>query len=454
MPTNSTPNVLFIYVDDLGYGDLGCYGSETNHTPRLDRMAAEGIRFTDFYSASPVCSPSRAALMTGCYPRRVGLNSGYAGRGVLFPADPIGLHPKENTIGDVLKQAGYATALIGKWHLGDQGPFLPTKHGFDTYFGLPYSNDMLPTHMNNAKHQFPPLPLMRGEEVCEVDPDQMNLTDRYLVESLRFIRQQAAADRPFFLCLSHYYVHLPLYVPQRFMGLDQSRAYAGAVEHVDATSGVLLDTLAELGIDDNTLVVFTSDNGSNGRNGGSNTPLRGFKGSTWEGGMRMPCIMRWPSRIPAGCTCPALTTMMDLLPTFAALAGAEPPADRTIDGQDMTQMLTDPENADTKHSFFAYYAPKGELAGVRAGKWKLRLADTELYDLENDVGEQHNVSEDHPDVVKQLSDLAENIRADLGDAATGESGTGCREPGYVNDNKPLTNVSCYDPAVRALYDME
>jgi arylsulfatase A-like enzyme len=420
------PNIVLIFADDLGYGDLGCYGSQANHTPCLDRMAAEGARFTDFYSASPLCSPSRAALMTGCYPMRVGLDKACAGRTVLYPGDPIGLHPQETTIADVLKQAGYATALIGKWHLGDQEPFLPTRHGFDHYFGLPYSNDMHPTSVNNARRHFPPLPLMRQEGVCEVDPNQFTLTDRYLAESLDFARAQAEAGRPFFLCLSHMYVHLPLYVPQRFMGLCQDRPYAAAVEHLDATTGVILDALAELGIDDNTLVVFTSDNGSNGLNGGSNAPLRGFKGSTWEGGMREPCIMRWPGRVPAGSTCRALTTMMDLLPTFASLAGAARPADRTIDGHDLTALLADPPNAASPYERFAYYAPRRGLAAVRAGRWKLHFPEGALYNLDADIGEQHDVHEDHADVVGKLTDLADGVRADLGDEATGVAGAGCR----------------------------
>ena len=448
------PNIIVILADDLGYGDLGCYGSSVHDTPRLDAMADEGVRFTDFYSASPVCSPSRAALMTGCYPRRVGLERGHNGRPVLFPADPIGLHPDESTIGDVLRDAGYATALIGKWHLGDQPSFLPANHGFDRYFGLPYSNDMQPAHPANAKHQFPPLPLLDHNELLEVDPNQVTLTDRYLVESVDFIREQAAAERPFFLCLSHMYVHVPLHVPHRFMAASRNGNYGAAVAHLDAATGVLFDTLAELGIDRNTLVVFTSDNGCNPKHGGSNAPLRGGKGSTLEGGMRMPCLVRWPETIPAGATCPSLVTMMDLLPTFASLAGGEPSVGRVIDGHDITPLLRDPSNAASPRESFAYFSTRGELAAVRRGRWKLNVLGGELFDLETDLGETTDRSAEREDVVEDLEEIARRYRDDLGDEATGARGGGCRPSGRCDDPGPLASERWNHPALRALYDIE
>ena len=448
------PNIILIVADDLGYGDLGCYGSSLHDTPRLDRFAAEGARFTDFYAAASVCSPSRAALMTGCYPRRVGLEQGHNGRSVLFPGDPIGLHPGETTIGDALRRAGYATALIGKWHLGDQSPFLPGNHGFDRYFGLPYSNDMQPAHPLNTRHQFPPLPLLHHNEVLEADPNQVTLTDRYLVESIEFIRGQAAAERPFFLCLSHMYVHVPLHVPHRFMAASRNGNYGAAVAHLDATTGVILDTLADLGIDEETLVVFTSDNGCNPRHGGSNAPLSGGKGSTREGGMRMPCLARWPGTIPSGTTCAALTTMMDLLPTFASLGGAGLPDDPAIDGRDLSPLLRDPGTAASPHESFAYYSTKGELAGIRRGKWKLDLRSGELYDLEIDAAETCDRSAENPKIVDEIEVLAERYRNDLGCEASNADGCGRRPAGRCPDPSPLVAGHYWHPALRALYDIE
>ncbi len=342
---DSKPNIIVIFCDDLGYGDLGCFGSKVNATPRLDKMAEEGRRFTDFYVAAPVCTPSRAALMTGCYPKRVDMASDFKdGRGVLFPGDPKGLHPDETTVASLLKSQGYATKLVGKWHLGDQPEFLPTQHGFDSYFGIPFSNDMCPDNWRNIDTwgKYPPLPLLRDDQVVGKDPNQETLTGHYLEDVLQFIRENK--DGPFFLYFAHMYVHVPIYAPHRFLVNAQNGPYGAAVEHIDETTGAILDTLVELGIDDNTLVIFTSDNGSNGRNGGSNAPLRGHKGSTWEGGMREPCIMWWPGRVPAGSTCRELCTAMDLLPTAAALSGADLP-DRTIDGNDIRPLIFGEEDA-------------------------------------------------------------------------------------------------------------
>ena len=430
------PNIVIIFCDDLGYGDIGCFGSEVNSTPVLDRMAAEGMRFTDFYVASPVCSPSRAALMTGCYPRRVGLESGHD-YGVLLPADPIGLHPDEVTVADVLRSQGYATAMMGKWHLGDQPGFLPTDHGFDSYFGMPYSNDHyagrpqryrqhLPERFR--EHRFNPMPLMRDDRVAEMEPDQTYLTQRYTEEAVSFIRENR--DRPFFLYLAHLYVHSPLFPPKEFLDKARNGPYGAEVEVIDWSAGVILDTLRELGLDERTLVIFTSDNGSSARLGGSNAPLRGTKGTTWEGGMREPCIMRWPARIPAGAVCGELVTSMDLLPTLAGLAGGQAPDDRAIDGHDISPLMLGEEGAATQYEAFFYYGSADRtLHAVRAGRWKLHLILRELYDLDADVGEEHNVIDDHPDVVSRLDALAEECRRELGDAHTGVEGENTRPVG-------------------------
>ena len=457
------PNVIVIFCDDLGYGDLGCYGSRTHDTPRLDQMAAEGTRFTDFYVPSPVCSPSRAGLMTGCYPRRVGLETGVrSGSGVLFPGDPIGLSPDEITIAELLKRQGYATKIVGKWHLGDQEEFLPNRHGFDDYFGLPYSNDMLP---DKPKPDLPPLPLMRQDKVVETDPNQVSLTDRYLVDALRFIHDNR--DRPFFLYLAHMYVHVPIYTPMRYHRDSRNGPYGAAVAHIDFTTGQVLDTLGELGIDDNTLVLFTSDNGAGYpltpegideermRLGGvgSNAPLRGSKTTTWEGGMRVPFIARWPGQVPAGRENEELCTSMDLLPTIARMAGTTEPDDRIIDGRDIRPLLTGQPGATTPHDAFFYYAARTRnLDAVRAGRWKLHLDKDHLYDLEADVGETTNLFEHHPSVVRELRDRADACLDDLGDDRSGKEGANRRSVGRVDNPRPLLPVPEDDLWVRAVYD--
>ncbi|HUT12670.1 MAG TPA: sulfatase, partial [Thermoguttaceae bacterium] len=334
------PNFVIIYCDDLGYGDIGPFGSEKHRTPNLDRMAAEGRRFTDFYVTSGVCSPSRSSLMTGCYPKRVGLHQNETGRGVLFPGNHRGLNPEEITIAEVLKARGYATAVVGKWHLGDQPEFLPTRQGFDSYFGIPYSNDM--GHWK-PQWQYPALPLMRDEKVIETEPDQSQLTPRYTAEAIEFIT--AHKDEPFFLYLPHTFPHVPLYASERFKGKSANGPFGDAVEEIDWSTGEILGAIEQLGIDSRTLVIFTSDNGAQNGPGGSNAPLRGFKGSTWEGGMREPCIMRWPGKIPAGTTCRELAGTLDLMPTLAKLAGTSAPADRIIDGKDIRPLLFGEEGA-------------------------------------------------------------------------------------------------------------
>ena len=443
--TTRTPNIILIFCDDLGYGDLGCYGSDVNRTPRLDRMADEGVRFTDFYVPAPLCTPSRAELMTGCYPKRVDLDYGYR-NGTLFPGDPLGLNPDEVTLPQILKNRGYATKMVGKWHLGDQPEFLPTQFGFDSYFGLPYSNDMLPEHPKQDEYQFPPLPLLRGDRVVDIDPNQASLTENYLTESVNFIREHR--DEPFFLYFAHMYVHLPIYAPHEYLVKARNGPYGAAVDH---TTGVILDTLSELGIEEDTFVIFTSDNGSNARNGGSNIPLRGNKGSTWEGGMREPCIIRWPGQIPGGSVCRELATTMDLLPTLAHLTGAETPRDRILDGKDIRGLILGDPNATSPHEAFYYYR-RNNLNAVRCGNWKLHLDENLVFDLESDVGESVDRYHDHPNVVSQLSDLADACRQDLGDERLDIAGKNCRPVGRVENSTPLTSMDWTHPYMQAAYD--
>jgi len=406
----SRPNIVFIFCDDLGYGDLGSYGSTANRTPRLDRMAQEGLRLTDFYVSAAICTPSRASLMTGCYSQRVGLPRGDH-CGVLLPGDSMGLNPDEITVAEILKGQGYATKMIGKWHLGDQPEFLPTRHGFDHYFGLPYSNDMTPDHPYRERIFFPPLPLLREEKIVEVNPDQSTLTARYTDEAVAFIRERR--DGPFFLYFPHMYVHQPLYPPDGFRRRSSSD-YAAEVECLDWSTGRILDTLQELGIAENTLVVFTSDNGALCRDGGSNAPLRGSKGTTWEGGLREPCLVWWPGTVPAGSVSAEVCTVMDFLPTLAGLAGARAPDDRIIDGKDITPILRREEGAASPHEAFCYYNGY-RLEAVRADRWKLHVQQNMLVDLAADVGETTDVLADHPDVAERLQTLAEACRDDLGD---------------------------------------
>ena len=436
------PNFVIIFCDDLGYGDLGCFGSRKHRTPNVDRLAGEGMRLTSFYAAA-VCTPSRASLMTGCYPLRVNMHQDHQGLCVLFPVSKKGLNPDEITIAEILRSRGYATACIGKWHLGDQRPFLPRRQGFDYYYGIPYSNDM---GAAQGPHQ-PPLPLLRNEEVIEAPADQDLLTSRYTDEAIRFIR--ANKDRPFFLYLAHTMPHNPVHAGEAFRGKSKNGIYGDAVEEIDWSTGRLLATLKALGLDGNTLVIFTSDNGAASDFGGSNGPLRGFKGSTWEGGVRVPCIARWPGRIPPRSACDDVTSTMDLLVTFAYLAGTNAPTDRIIDGKNIWPLLSGRKDPTAGQRVFYYYQ-KDQLQAVRCGKWKLHLelkpkkrhwgkpepfSPLQLYDLEADIGETNNVAGQHPEVVARLTALAEKAREDIGDV--GRAGAGQRPAGFVEHPKPL-----------------
>lgn len=469
MPSGSParPNIVLINCDDLGYGDLGCYGSELNRTPALDRLAGEGMKFTDFYMASSICSPSRAGMLTGCNPQRLSIQR------VFFPADPEGLNPEEETIAGMLKGAGYRTALVGKWHLGDQQEFLPSRFGFDRYYGLPYSNDMgrqagrdgqrLADQPRLHAAGDPPLPLMLGDEVIEEQPDQSGLTARYVEESIRFLRESHAAGDPFFLYFAHMYVHVPLYVPEPFLKASRNGPYGGAVACIDWAWARIDDELRRLGISDNTIVLFTSDNGSraNGE-GGSNAPLKGAKFSTWEGGFRVPLIARWPGRIPEGRQCCELASALDFRATLAGFAGVSRSVDGVDgDGFDLGPLLLGATGPSPRKAF-PYYS-QGGLAAIRMDNWKIHFVRPELggafepvrelYDLRADPGESANLFDNHPDVVTALIREADGVRAVLGDRFTGVRGSGIRPCGRVENPVPLSTYresACY---FQAEYDL-
>lgn len=444
--STSLPNIILINCDDLGYGDLGCYGSSLHSTPHIDRMAADGIRFTDFYMA-PVCTPSRGAMLTGCYPKRIGF-ADFDGIRVLRPGQPVGLNPEEITIADVLKSKGYATKLIGKWHCGDQPEFLPTRHGFDSFYGMPYSNDMGITNLNP---EFPPLPLMCDETVVQEQPDQTSITERYTEEAVCYIRKHH--DKPFFLYLAHMYVHTPLYTPQHFREFSRNGDYGAAVGCLDWSTGVIMRELRTLGIDRNTLVIFTSDNGGNARNGGSNAPLRGKKGTTWEGGIRVPCIMRWPNTIPSGTVSSEIATGMDFLTTLAQIVGFEMPEHRKIDGKDIGPIIKQEPSAKSQYDAFFYYLGTS-LEAVRSGKWKLHLRTRELYDLESDIGETTDVASEQENIVRELEAKAELCRIDLGDSCKAIEGQNCRPQGRVETPATLTQFDPENVYFYASYDMD
>jgi arylsulfatase A len=442
------PNVVIIFADDLGYGDLGCYGAKGWATPNIDRLAKEGVRFTDFYVAQPVCSASRAALLTGCYPNRVGI------QGALGPAATHGLAASETTLAEVLKAKGYATAAIGKWHLGHRPAYLPTRHGFDQYFGLPYSNDMWPLHPEAKKGAYPPLPLFDGESVVDAEvtaADQETLTKRYTERSIKFIAE--SRGKPFFLYFAHSFPHVPLYVGERFTGSSKQGRYGDVIQEIDWSVGEVMKALAEAGVEKNTLVIFTSDNGpwlSYGNHAGSAGGLREGKGTVWEGGVRVPFVARWPESIPAGAVQSEPAMTIDLLPTIARLVGADLPK-RAVDGGDVGPLLRVEKGGSNAERAYHFYYNANELQAVRKGRWKLILphayrtmngqapgkdgrpgkyrmvkAGLELYDLVEDPAETRDLATQRPDVVASLQKDVEAARADLGDSLTGRIGAGIR----------------------------
>ena len=448
-PAQRPPNFVIVFADDMGYADIGPFstiaGALRPQTPHLDRMAAEGIRLTSFYTAQAVCSASRAALLTGAYSNRVGILS------ALNHTAQHGLNPDEMTIAEVLKQRGYATAIYGKWHLGHQKPFLPRQHGFDEYYGLPYSNDMWPRHPQQ-KDFYPDLPLIEGDEVVKLDPDQTQLTTSYTDRAVSFIERHR--NTPFFLYVPHAMPHVPLFVSGPAAGATKGGLYGDVIAEIDRSVGRILDALARANLDNDTLVIFTSDNGpwlSYGNHAGSQGTLREGKATTFEGGVRVPFVARWPGRIPKGAVgrLPAMT--IDLLPTLAKLAGAPVSAERVIDGRDIWPLLAGRPNARAPHDALYFYWGS-ELHAVRSGKWKLHLPHPyasldvaghdgspgryvrkeiplSLFDLENDAGETTNVADRNPAVVKRLQAYVERARADLGDSLTRRVGKNVRLAG-------------------------
>lgn len=438
------PNLIIILADDLGYGDIGPFGNTTQRTPNLDRMAREGMKLTSFYAA-PCCSPARAALMTGCYARRVGLNLAPSGHWVILPRESIGLNPAETTLAEVLRGRGYATKMIGKWHLGDQPEFLPTRHGFDEFFGLPYSNDMWPAFNEETtpralelreKFNHPPLPLLRDDRVLRAVEDQDALTMEFTREAVEFIRGNAAW--PFFLYLPHIAVHVPHHPGAAFRGKSGNGVYGDWVEELDWSVGEMLRALRETGLDENTLVIFTSDNGATTLHGSRNAPLRGRKGTVFEGGVRVPCLARWPGRIPAGAVCDEIAGLFDLLPTAAALSGAELPKEVVFDGRDLTPLLTGQTGAASPHEAVFIYN-RETIAAVRSGRWKLHTKSGELYDLQADIAEAHDVAAAHPEVVERLRALVARMLEDTGDDSGRHPGRNARPPGRAADPQFILN---------------
>ncbi|WP_404309227.1 sulfatase family protein [Neorhodopirellula lusitana] len=428
------PNFVIIFTDDQGYADLSCFGGKQVFTPNIDQMAKEGVRLTSFYVAAPLCTPSRAALMTGCYPARIDMDVPSSleikmkniPEGRRFPVclagDGKGLNPEELTIAEVAQSAGYKTGMFGKWHLGDQPEFLPTRQGFEEFFGLPYSHDIHPMHKNQKFFNFPPLPLLEGEKVIELEPNADYLTRRITDRAIDFIERNK--DENFFLYVAHPLPHGPLAaspeIKQKYAqqlkanGKGKPGIFPTAIYEIDWSVGEILKTLKEQGIDENTMVLFASDNGPAK---GSAKPLSGRKGTTLEGGQRVPAVIRWPQVIPAGTETDKMLTAMDVLPTFTKLCGAKLPDDLLIDGKDIMPTLVD--GADSPHEHF-FYAHWGVLEGVRWKSWKLRVIDGKetLYNLADDIGEKENVLASHPEIAAQLrvamqrfeEELAANVR--------------------------------------------
>jgi arylsulfatase A len=455
--TTAAPNVVIVFADDLGYGDLGCFGARQWQTPNLDRIAANGVRFTDFYVAQPVCSASRAALLTGCYPNRVGI------AGALGPNAKIGLGDRETTLAMIAKAKGYATACVGKWHLGHRPEFLPTRRGFDSYLGLPYSNDMWPKHPEAKDGTYPTLPLIDGEKaiIPAVTPaDQATLTGRYTERAVSFIEANKA--KPFFLYVAHSMPHVPIFAGSAFRGRSKAGTYGDVIQEIDASVGQILDTLNRHDLEKNTLVIFTSDNGpwlSYGNHAGSAGPLREGKGTVWDGGVRVPAVAQWPGVIPAGSTCREPIMTIDLLPTITKWIAGDLPKER-IDGLDCRTLFTDPGHAKSPHDSFAFYYQDNQLQAVRSGRWKLMLPHTyrtmngqapgkdgvpgkyrqvkiespELYNLTADIGETTNLADKHPDELKRLLAIADVYRKDLGDSLTKTPGTARRPAGQSPEN--------------------
>ena len=452
---NTPPNVVIILMDDMGFGDMECYGGFPYHTPHINKLADDGMRFTNFYVGQAVCSASRCALLTGCYPTRLGIS------GALMPDSKIALNPKEETIAEVLKAAGYKTGMIGKWHLGSKEPFLPLQQGFDEYLGLPYSNDMWPVDYNGKpldtstfRGKYPPLPLIEGNKpirfIRTLD-DQAELTTIYTERAVSFINKNKS--HPFFLYLAHSMPHVPIAASSKYKGKSGAGLYGDVMEEVDWSVGEVLKALDKNGLSKNTFVIFTSDNGpwlTFGNHAGSTGGFREGKGTAWEGGLRVPCIMKWPGKIAAGSICNGLTATMDLMPTLVSICNAKLPT-KKIDGVNILPLLEQKTDTDPRTDFVYYYDEKN-LKAVRSGQWKLVFPCTSrtynrpgaigadgypgkyfddsvslaLYDLRTDPGEARDVKEMHPEIVQQISLIADKYRKELGDGLTHQEGSEVR----------------------------
>ena len=473
LPNTQLPNIVLIFTDDQGYGDVGCFGATDVKTPNMDRLAKEGRQFTDFYVAQAVCTASRAALMSGCYPNRVSMS------GALNHTSTVGIHPDEWLLPEMLKEKGYASIILGKWHLGTVKEFAPLPNGFDQFLGIPYSNDN--TKYHPVLHAtMPPLPFYDGEKVIEEDPDQAVFTRRFTERAVAFI--EGNKDRPFFLYMPHVMPHVPIFASEKFVGTSARGLYGDVIEELDWSVGQVLDTLKKHSLDEKTLVIFMSDNGpflSYGDHAGSNGPLREGKLTSFEGGVRTPCLMRWPGKIPAGTKCSEPAATIDLLPTITALVDGRM-SERKIDGKDIRPLLFGEDGARSPHEALCFYAG-GELQAVRSGDWKLHFEHDyltvagppgrngkpsnfenlkpesitqsvihgiasrhgykvahiplSLFNMTTDPGEQHNVADQHPEIVAQLTKLAEPIRAELGDKLTGTIGREVRAAGDVAGGK-------------------
>jgi arylsulfatase A-like enzyme len=455
------PNIVIIFIDDMGYGDVGCFGASQYNTPNIDRLAATGMRFTSFYAAQAVCSASRAGLLTGCYSNRVGIS------GALMPYDSIGIHADEELLPELLNRKGYRNCIVGKWHLGHHLPFLPLQNGFQEFFGLPYSNDMWPVDYDGVqatklkapqKLVFPQLPLMKGnEKIREIRTleDQSQLTTSYTEYAIDFINRNR--NNPFFLYLAHSMPHVPLAVSEKFKGKSKLGLYGDVIMEIDWSVGEVVKALERNGLTKNTLVIFASDNGpwlNFGNHAGSAGGLREGKGCSWEGGQRVPCIMIWPGNIPPGTICNNMASTIDVLPTLCNITGADLPG-KKIDGINILSLLKGNFDINPRDVFFYYYG-KNSLEGVRKGQWKLVLpheyrsyegqlpgndgwpgqyttikADYALYDLRRDPGERYDVKELYPAVVDDLKKLAEQMRQDLGDDNYHMPGANRRKPGSI-----------------------
>lgn len=448
-PRSTTPNVVLIFVDDLGYADIGAYGATAYKTPELDRMASEGALFTDFYVSQPVCSASRASLLTGAYANRIGIH------GALGPSNSHGIHSDETTLAELFKAQSYATAIFGKWHLGHLPEFLPTEHGFDTFYGIPYSNDMWPNHPENPE-AWDDLPTIEGTNTIGLNTDQSRFTTDLTNRAVEFIKDQAAAKTPFFLYLAHPMPHVPLAVSEERFGMSGAGLFGDVIAEIDWSVGEVLKTLKTAGVDENTLVMFISDNGpwmSYGNHAGSALPLREGKGTTWEGGVRVPFLVRWPGVIPEGLRVSAPAMTIDVFPTMVDLLEA-PPLKLPIDGHSIWKLMDGSSSEPVQEAYYFYYN-RNELHAMRSGNWKLHFPHSyrtmigqvpgkdgipgkydnsaatglELYDLSTDISEMTDVSSLHPDVVERLTRMANEKRAELGDALLGIEGLAPREPG-------------------------